>query len=137
MRPCKSCKHQVHVACTVQVPYRVEMICKVCAPKPRLSPPPTKKQVRRRFNPQLKLAAHGCISSANKQELVYTRTMRAGRSHLAFLGLQDLQAGAAVAIVAAYKHVMLRAGLLRRTLVVSCLSSRAGAPAHNVCFSSV
>ena len=49
--------------------------------------------------------------AANKQELVCTRTMRACRSHTAFLGLQDLQAGTAVAIVAAYKHVMLRAGL--------------------------
>ena len=33
----QSCKHRVHVACTVQVPYRVEVIFKVCAPKPRLS----------------------------------------------------------------------------------------------------
>ena len=49
--------------------------------------------------------------AANKQELVYTRTMRIGRSHTAFLGLQDLRAGTAVAIVAAYKHVMLRDGL--------------------------
>ena len=49
--------------------------------------------------------------AANKQELVYTRTMRAGRSHTAFLGLQDLQAGTAIGIVAAYKAVMLRAGL--------------------------
>ena len=49
--------------------------------------------------------------AANQQELVYARTMRAGRSHTAFLGLQDLQAGTAVAIVATYKHVMLRAGL--------------------------
>ena len=55
MRPCKSCKHRVHVACTVQVPYRVEATCKVCAPKPRLSPRPRKKQVRRRFNPQWKV----------------------------------------------------------------------------------
>ena len=55
MRPCKSCKHRVHVACTAQVPYHVEVICKVCAPKPRRSPPPTKKQVKRRFNPQWKV----------------------------------------------------------------------------------
>ena len=55
MRPRKSSKHRVHVACTVQVPYRVEVTCKVCAPKPRLSPRPRKNQVRRRFNPQWKV----------------------------------------------------------------------------------
>ena len=55
MRPCKSCKHRMHVACTMRVLYRVEMTCKVCAPKPRLSPPPTKMQVKRRFDPQYKL----------------------------------------------------------------------------------
>ena len=55
MRPYKSCKHRVHVACTVQVPYRVEVTCKVCAPKLRLSPRPRKKQVKRRFNPQWKV----------------------------------------------------------------------------------
>ena len=49
--------------------------------------------------------------AATKQKLVYTRTMCASRSDCAFLGLQDLQAGIAVAIVAAYKQVMLRAGL--------------------------
>ena len=48
--------------------------------------------------------------AANKQELVYTRTMPAGRSHTTFLGLQDLQVGTAVGLVAAYKAVMLRAG---------------------------
>ena len=37
---------------------------------------------------------------ANKQELVYTGTMRAVWSHTAFLGLQDLQAGTAIGIVA-------------------------------------
>ena len=57
MRPCKSCKHRVHVACTVQVPYRAEVTCKVSAPKPRLSPRPRKKQVKRRFNPQGRWAA--------------------------------------------------------------------------------
>ena len=55
MRPCKSCKHRVHVACTVQVPYHVEVTCKVCAPKPRLSPRPMKKQVKRRFNSEWKV----------------------------------------------------------------------------------
>ena len=29
--------------------------------------------------------------AANKQKLVYTRTMRARRDHTAFLGLQDLK----------------------------------------------
>ena len=38
--------------------------------------------------------------AANKQELVYTRTMLARRSHTAFLGLQDLQAGTAIGIMA-------------------------------------
>ena len=55
MRPYKSCKHRVHVACIVQVPYRVDVTCKVCAPKPRPSPRPTKMQVKRRFNPQWKV----------------------------------------------------------------------------------
>ena len=49
--------------------------------------------------------------TANKQDFVYARTMSASRSHSAFLGLQDLQVGTAVAAVAACKHVMLRAGL--------------------------
>ena len=55
MRPCKSCRHRVHVTCIVQVPYRLEVTCKVCAPKPRLSPRPRKKQVKHRFNPQWKV----------------------------------------------------------------------------------
>ena len=38
--------------------------------------------------------------AANKQELVYTGTMRAVWRHTAFLGLQDLQAGTAIGIVA-------------------------------------
>ena len=49
----------MHVACTVQVPYRVDVMCKVCAPKPRLSPPPTKKQVGRRVDPQWKVGRPG------------------------------------------------------------------------------
>ena len=48
---------------------------------------------------------------ANKQELVYARTVSMGRSRTSFPGLQDLQAGTAVAIIAAYEQVMLRAGL--------------------------
>ena len=56
MRPCKTCKHWVHVACTVQVPYPVEVICKVCAPKAGQSPPPTTKHVRRRLNPQWRVS---------------------------------------------------------------------------------
>ena len=48
---------------------------------------------------------------ANKQELVYTRTVSMGKSCTAFLGLQDLHDGSAVGILAAYKQVMLRAGL--------------------------
>ena len=61
MRPCKSCKHRVHVAYTVQVPFRVEVTRKVCALKPRLSPRPRKKQVKHRFNPQWKVGRPGCI----------------------------------------------------------------------------
>ena len=49
--------------------------------------------------------------AAHKQELVYTRTVRMGKSRTAFLGLQDLHEGTAVGILAAYKQVMLRAGL--------------------------
>ena len=49
--------------------------------------------------------------ATNKQELVYTRTVSMGKSRTAFLGLQDLQDGSAEGIVAAYKQVMLRAGL--------------------------
>ena len=48
---------------------------------------------------------------ANKQELVYARTVCMGRSRTFFVGLQDLQAGTAVAILAAYMQVMLCAGL--------------------------
>ena len=262
MQPCKSCKHRVHVACTLQVPYRVEVTCNVCAPRPRLSPQSRKKHVKRRFNPQWNVGrpwppfvngvmsclacraypqlglqkvwldgtpqvrkravvAHGnsgvhavamapwesggasatvigglplpvrqdifglfhivfgvvkrygsCTElaadvetatlmggqlapayrspaaareiahatprpiraaegeqvlqsafftfasdsstdrAANEKDLVYTRTMRARRSHLAFLGVHDLQAGTAVAIVATCKAFMLRVGFL-------------------------
>ena len=46
---------------------------------------------------------------ANKQELVYARTVSMGRSRTFFVGPQDLQAGRATAILVAY--VMLRARL--------------------------
>ena len=49
--------------------------------------------------------------AANKQELVYTRTVSMGKSRTAFLGLHDLQDGSAEGILAAYKQVMLHAGL--------------------------
>ena len=58
MRPFKSCKQRVHDSCSVQVPYRMELTCKVCAPKPRLSSRPRRKQVKRRFNSQWKV---GCL----------------------------------------------------------------------------
>ena len=66
---------------------------------------------------------------ANKQELVYARTVSMGRSRTFFVGLQDLQAGTAVAILAAYKQVMLRGGLAEffgtvRTRPPSCSPPR-------------
>ena len=69
--------------------------------------------------------------AANKQELVYTRTVCMGKSRTAFLGLQDLQDGSAVGILAAYKEVMLRAGLWRNGLAASsgtCLGQEYDAP---------
>ena len=47
--------------------------------------------------------------AANKQELVYTRTVSIGKTHTAFLGLHDLHDGSAEGILAAFKQVMLRA----------------------------
>ena len=54
MRPCKACKNGVHHECTVQVPFRIEVVCKVCSPKPQTSSPPMKKKKKfqRRFNPR-------------------------------------------------------------------------------------
>ena len=49
--------------------------------------------------------------SANKQELVYTRSLRNGEVRTPFLGLRNLQDGRAVSIMAAYKQAMLHAGL--------------------------
>ena len=49
--------------------------------------------------------------SANKQELVYTRTLGNGEIWTAFLGPRDLWDGAAASILAAYKQTMLHAGL--------------------------
>ena len=49
--------------------------------------------------------------SANKQELVYTRTPREGQFCTAFLGLWELRDGTAPSVVAAYKQTMLKAGL--------------------------
>ena len=48
---------------------------------------------------------------ANKHDLVYTRMVPMGKCRTAFLGLQDLHDASAVGILAAYKQVMLRAGL--------------------------
>ena len=47
--------------------------------------------------------------SANKQELVYTRTLREGQVCTAFLGFWELRDGTAPRIVAAYKQTMLKA----------------------------
>ena len=52
MRPCKSCMHRVHNACTIAVPHRIEWVCKTCIPKPQGPAPPAKKRTRRHFNPQ-------------------------------------------------------------------------------------
>ena len=49
--------------------------------------------------------------SANKQELVYTRTLREGQVCTAFLGLWELRDGTAPSIVTAYNQTMLKAGL--------------------------
>ena len=51
MRPCKTCKHLVHTTCAVHVSFRVEVVCKVCTPRPREHPPRAKK-VKRRFRPE-------------------------------------------------------------------------------------
>ena len=48
---------------------------------------------------------------ANKQELVYTRTLREGQVCTAFLGLWELRDGTTPSIVAAYKQTMLKAGM--------------------------
>ena len=49
--------------------------------------------------------------SANKQELVYTRSLCNGEVRTAFLGLRNLRDGRAESIMAAYKQAMLHAGL--------------------------
>ena len=49
--------------------------------------------------------------SANKQELVYTRTLREGQFCAASLGLWELRDGTTPSIVAAFKQTMLKAGL--------------------------
>ena len=49
--------------------------------------------------------------SANKHELVYTRTLREGQVCTAFLGLWELRDGTAPSIVTAYNQTMLKAGL--------------------------
>ena len=46
--------------------------------------------------------------SANKQVLVYTRTLRKGQVYTAFLGLWQLRDGTRHSIVAAYKQTMLK-----------------------------
>ena len=57
------------------------------------------------------IAASKKKKKKNKQESVYTWTVSMGKSRTAFLGLQDLQDGSAVGILAAYTQVMLRAGV--------------------------
>ena len=52
MRPCKVCKHRVHASCAIAVPHRIEVVCKVCSPKPQVKGPPAKKKVVRKFNPK-------------------------------------------------------------------------------------
>ena len=47
MRACKTCKHLVHTTCAVHVSFRVEVVCKVCTPRPREHPPPAKREKRR------------------------------------------------------------------------------------------
>ena len=47
MRACKTCKHLVHATCAVHVSFRVEVVCKVCTPRPREHPPPAKREKRR------------------------------------------------------------------------------------------
>ena len=55
------------------------------------------------------LASHS--STDRKAHKDYTRTMRDGQSHTAFLGLHELQAGNVEAILGPYKQVLLRTGL--------------------------
>ena len=58
------------------------------------------------------LASNGSTDlSANKQELLYTRTLREGQVCTAFLGFWELRDGTTPSIVAAYKQTMLKAGL--------------------------
>ena len=47
MRACKTCKHLVHTTCAVHVSFRVEVVCKVCTPRPREHQPPAKREKRR------------------------------------------------------------------------------------------
>ena len=49
--------------------------------------------------------------SANKQVLVYTRTLHKGHVRTTLLGLWELRDGTAPSIVATYKQTMLKAGL--------------------------
>ena len=47
MRACKTCKYLVHTTCAVHIPFRVEVVWKVCTPRPREHPPPAKREKRR------------------------------------------------------------------------------------------
>ena len=61
--------------------------------------------------------------AANRQELGYTRPVHAGRSHTALLCLLVRQVGSAVAIVAAYKHVMLRVHCVQTSGSAECFAA--------------
>ena len=50
MRACKTCMHRVHTTCAVHVAFRVEVVCKTYAPRPKVASQPAKKKVRRYFN---------------------------------------------------------------------------------------
>ena len=56
MRPCKTCKHQVHGTCAAHASFRVEVVCKTCTTRPQVASPPTKKKQRCDFKTQWQLA---------------------------------------------------------------------------------
>ena len=60
MRAFKTCKHLVPTTCAVHVSFRVEVVCKVCTPRPREHPPPAKKDRRQFSDENGKPVAQGC-----------------------------------------------------------------------------